>query len=81
MVGSKVVHSPPPEFVASGEFESTAERSRRTRRELEGIARRVQRIPATGDALGELATETAQAMDAELGAWFVTYQAKGVTYP
>jgi hypothetical protein len=68
-------------FLSQGEFESTAERSRRTRRELEGIAKRVERVPATSDALGELATEAAQAMDAELGAWFVAYQAKGVTYP
>jgi hypothetical protein len=68
-------------FLSQGEFESTAERSRRTRRELEGIAKRVRRVPATSDALGELATEAAQAMDAELGAWFVAYQAKGVTYP
>jgi hypothetical protein len=68
-------------FLSQGEFESTAERSRRTRRQLEGIAKRVEKVPATSDALGELATEAAQAMDAELGAWFVVYQAKGVTYP
>jgi hypothetical protein len=68
-------------LLSQGEFESTAERSRRTRRELEAIADRVKSVPATSDALGELATETAQAMDAELGAWFVAYQAKRVTYP
>lgn len=68
-------------LLSQGEFESTAERSRRTRRELETIADRVKSVPATSDALGELASEAAQAMDAELGAWFVAYQAKGVTYP
>jgi hypothetical protein len=68
-------------FLSQGEFESSAERSRRTHRELEGIAKRVERVPATSEALGELASEAAQAMDAELGAWFVAYQAKGVTYP
>lgn len=68
-------------FLSQGEFENSAERSRRTRRTLEELRRRGMELPLTSEALGNLATEAAQAMDEELGSWFAAYRGKGVTYP
>lgn len=68
-------------FLSQGEFEESADRSRRTRRALERLRERGARLPLTSDALGELAAETAQAMQGELGAWFAAYKGKGVHLP
>ncbi len=68
-------------FLSQGEFETSADRSRRTRRALERLRVRGTQLPLTSAALGELAAETAQAMLSELGAWFAAYSGKGVNYP
>jgi len=65
----------------TGSFENSAERSRRTRRTLEELRKRGIELPLDSVALGDLATEAAQAMDEELGSWFSAYRGKGVTYP
>lgn len=67
-------------FLSQGEFELSADRSRRTRRALERLQRRGGEVPLSSAALGELAAETAQAMQTELGAWFATYSGKRVNY-
>ncbi|HTL06296.1 MAG TPA: hypothetical protein VL241_11150, partial [Gemmatimonadales bacterium] len=68
-------------FLSQGEFEATADRSRRTRRSLERLRAEGMKAPLTSAALGELAADTAAAMQSELGAWFAAYAGKGVNYP
>ena len=68
-------------FLSQGEFEPSADRSRRTRRELQRLERRALDAPLGSAALGEVASEAAQAMQSELGAWFAAYNTKGLNYP
>ncbi len=68
-------------FLSQGEFEPSADRSRKTRRELMRLEKRALDAPLTSAALGEVASETAQAMHSELGAWFAAYNTKGLKYP
>jgi hypothetical protein len=68
-------------FLSQGEFEPSADRSRRTRRELERLRQRALDAPLSSAALGEVASEAAQAMQSELGAWFAAYNTKGLNYP
>jgi hypothetical protein len=68
-------------FLSQAEFEPSANRSRRTRRELERLRERGLGAPLSSVALGEVAAEAAQAMHGELGAWFAAYHTKGLSYP
>ena len=68
-------------FLSQGEFEATADRSRRAKRTLARLKAEGEQAPLTSAALGELAAETAAAMQSELGAWFAAYAGKGVNYP
>lgn len=67
---------------SQGEFEETAERSRRMQERLETLRDQVLNLKELSvDDLGELAVEAATAMDAELGAWFQAYQSKAIPLP
>jgi hypothetical protein len=67
---------------SQGEFEETAARSRLMRQRLLALRERVGELETpTVDGLGQIAVEAATAMDAELGAWFMAYQSKGIPLP
>ena len=70
-------------FLSHMGLPESAIRSRNVRRQLEQLAKLggSERLPLNSHALGSVARESVATMNAELGAWFASYQGRPPTLP